>query len=355
MKVFHFHFGKEGGAERFFVSLINSFAERGVEQTAFIRPDRTWREDLDSRIVVHEKVWRRISLSRYWLEAKLKRLIEQEKPDALMAWMPRGARFTPNYPHAIKVARLGDYPLRLDYFKNIDVLVCNTPGIAERVHELGWQRRVEVISNFTAIKTAQPVPRESLNTPAKAFIVLGVGRFVRRKGFHTLIEAIDGLPDTYVWLVGDGEEHENLRTEAQKLGVLDRVRFLGWQKSPAPFLAACDVFCMPSTHEPLGNVILEAWVSGKPVVSSRSEGPTWFMKDERDGLLFDIEDARQLRQALQRLCADPQLMQQITEGGRATLNAQFSKQSVTDAYLKLFTTKPDLAQASSLQDKHPLE
>jgi glycosyltransferase involved in cell wall biosynthesis len=338
MKVFHFHFGKEGGAERFFVSLINAFAERGVEQVAFIRPDRSWRGEIDSRIEVHERTWRRISLTRFFIEAKLKSLIKDRRPDALMAWMPRGARFTPNYPDAIKIARLGDYPLRLDYFTNIDVLVCNTPGIAERVRELGWKRRVEVISNFTAIQTAAPVSRESVNTPANAFVVLGVGRFVRRKGFHTLIEAIDGLPDTYVWLVGDGEQHENLRTQAQQLGVLDRVRFLGWQKSPAPYLAACDVFCMPSVHEPLGNVILEAWGLHKPVVASRSEGPSWFMQDERDGLLFDVEDAKQLRSALQRLRADSQLMQKITAGGRDTLERSFTKQAVTDAYLKFFAS-----------------
>jgi glycosyltransferase involved in cell wall biosynthesis len=338
MKVFHFHFGKEGGAERFFVSLINSFAERGIEQVAFIRPDRLWRGEIDPRIEVHERTWRRISLTRFFVEAKLKRLIKERRPDALMAWMPRGARLTPNYPNAIKVARLGDYPLRLDYFTNIDVLVCNTPGIAERVRELGWKRRVEVISNFTTIQTAPPISRESVNTPPNAFVVLGVGRFVRRKGFHTLIEAIDGLPDTYVWLVGDGEQHENLRNQAQQLGVLDRVRFLGWQKSPAPYLAACDVFCMPSTHEPLGNVILEAWGLNKPVVSSRSEGPTWFMQDERDGLLFDIEDAKQLRAALKRLRENAQLKQKITEGGRATLERMFTKQAVTDAYLKLFAS-----------------
>jgi glycosyltransferase involved in cell wall biosynthesis len=338
MKIFHFHFGKEGGAERFFVSLINSFADRGVEQVAFIRPDRLWRGEIDPRIEVHERTWRRISLTRFFIEAKLKRLIKERRPDALMAWMPRGARLTPNYPNGIKVARLGDYPLRLDYFTNIDVLVCNTPGIAERVRELGWKRRVEVISNFTNIQTAPPVSRESVNTPANAFVILGVGRFVRRKGFHTLIEAIDGLPDTYVWLVGDGEQHENLRKEAQQLGVLDRVRFLGWQKSPAPYLAACDVFCMPSTHEPLGNVILEAWGLHKPVVSSRSEGPTWFMQDERDGLLFDIEDAKQLRAALQKLRDNPQLKQKITDGGRATLERMFTKQAVTDAYLKLFAS-----------------
>ena len=62
------------------------------------------------------------------------------------------------------------------------------------------------------------------------------------------------------------------------------------------------------------------------------------MQDERDGLLFDIEDAKQLRSALKRLRENPQLKQKITEGGRATLERMFTKQAVTDAYLKLFTS-----------------
>lgn len=345
MRVFHFCFGKEGGAERFFVTLVNAFHERGLEQTLFIRPNRVWRGDLNPQIETIERTWRRISLSRFFIEAKLRRMLKERQPDALMAWMPRGARFMPNWPHAVKLARLGDYPLRLDYFKNIDILVCNTPGIAERVRDLGWKKRVEVISNFTSIAPAPPISRESANTPPGAFVVLGVGRFVRRKGFHTLIEAVAGIPNAYLWIVGDGEERENLQKEARELGVFDRIRFFGWQKSAAPYLAACDVFCMPSTHEPLGNVILEAWGVGKPVVSSRSEGPLWFMQDERDGLLFDIEDAGALRAALERVRTNPALTQQIIQGGRATLAAKFSKGAVCDMYTQLFSGAPDLGGA----------
>jgi glycosyltransferase involved in cell wall biosynthesis len=349
VKIFHFHFGKDGGAERFFVSLLNSFQERTVEQTAFIRTGRVWRSEINRGVEVHEGTFRRISLTRFFLEAKRNRLLRERRPDALMAWMPRGARFTPNWPGCIKIARLGDYPLRLDYFTNIDVLVCNTPGIAQRVRDLGWKRRVEVISNFTAIQVAPPIDRASVNTPGNAFVVLGVGRFVRRKGFHTLIEALKGLPDTYVWLVGDGEERENLTRQAQELGVLERLRFLGWQRNPAPFLAACDVFCMPSNHEPLGNVILEAWGVGKPVVSSRSEGPMWMMQDERDGLLYEIEDAKGLHAALEKLRGNASLRNQITAGGRATLEKGFCKKSVTDAYLKLFLGRDEIPAEMSVR------
>ena len=51
MRVMHFHFGKDGGAERFFVHLLNGLAERGVEQRIVIRPGRNWKQKIDPRLV----------------------------------------------------------------------------------------------------------------------------------------------------------------------------------------------------------------------------------------------------------------------------------------------------------------
>lgn len=343
MKLFHLHFGKDGGAERFFVNLLNSLQEHDVEQTIFIRPDRRWRSEIKGGVEIHEGIFRRLSISRFFLAAKLNRLLREQKPDGIMAWMPRGSRFTPAWPKCLKIARLGDYPPHLNYFTNIDILVCNTPGIAGHVRELGWARRVEVISNFAAVRAGLPISRDEMSTPPDAFVILGVGRFVRRKGFHTLIEALATLTNAYLWMVGDGEERMNLIQLAKTSGVSDRIRFVGWKSDPSPYLAACDVLCIPSLHEPLGNVILEAWAAGKPVVSSRSEGPTWMIRDGADGLLFDIEDATGLGRAIARLQESPLLREVITQGGGKTLASKFSKQSITDAYIKLFgdTVKPN--------------
>lgn len=335
MKVFHVHFGTDGGSERFLVNLVNELHKHGVEQSLLIRPERPWRAALDPGIEVHEGVFRRISLSRFFLAAKFRRLLEAKRPDAIMAWMPRACRFMPVWPHCPRIARLGDYPPRLDYFTNIDRIICNTPGIVERLRGLGCDKPIDVISNFTTIKREPPISRRTVETPEDAFVLLGVGRFVGIKGFHTMIEALPGLPGAHVWLLGDGEERANLGRQAESLGVLDRVHFLGWHKNPAAWMAACDVVCLPSTHETLGNVILEAWAVGKPVIASRSKGPSWFMKDERDGLLFDIEDAAGLQSAVHRLQASPQLMQQITIGGAETLARQFSKDSVTRAFMNV--------------------
>jgi glycosyltransferase involved in cell wall biosynthesis len=267
---------------------------------------------------------------------KLRRMIGEFRPDVLMGWAGRGSRMLPRRADCIRIARLGDYPLTLKYFHNVDVLVGNTPGIVERCRELGWKRRSEVISNFTHFRPVPPVDRARLATPESAFVIVGVGRFVPRKGFDCLIEAAAKVAGAYVWLVGDGQERTNLQEQAARLGIADRVRFAGWQTDPGPYLAAADVSCMPSSHEPLGNVILEAWASGRPVVAARSEGPMWMMHDGQDGLMFDIGDAAGLAAALMRLRDETGLGERMVAGGQATLAERFSVDAITDAYLGLF-------------------
>lgn len=340
MKVMHYHFGKDGGAERFFVHLVNGLARRGVEQTVVIRPDRLWRKDIENSCRIIESNFRNLSPDRVLLPLKVSYLAHREKPDALMSWATRASRLMPAYKGCIKVSRLGDYPTNLGYFKNTDVLVCNTPGIAEHVRRIGWKRGVEVISNYTNTQRVAPVSRADFSTPQDAPVVMSMGRFVKRKGFHTLIEAISRLPGAYLWIVGDGEEHAALQALCVELGVESRVRFLGWQKDVRPFLAAADVFVMASSHEPLGNVILEAWAQERPVVSSRSEGPTWFMKEGESGLFADIGDVDGFAEAIGRLLGDKELAATVARGGHEALLRQFSEDAVVDAYLDLFTRKP---------------
>ncbi|EBU7498208.1 glycosyltransferase, partial [Salmonella enterica subsp. enterica serovar Typhi] len=97
---------------------------------------------------------------------------------------------------------------------------------------------------------------------------------------------------------------------------------------------------MPSSHEPLGNVIFEAWAQGVPVVSSRSEGPSWFMQDGENGLMVDIDDVAGYARAINQLIADKQLAKSIGVKGQATLVGQFSEEAVCNAYVELFKRKP---------------
>lgn len=336
-KVLHIHFGKDGGAERFFVSLANAFGDRGLEQRFVIRPNRIWRPEIaDLGPIIHSN-YRRASLLSLILEWRVRRLINDWQPDAIMAWMPRAARLIPNVKGPVKLTRLGDFPTHLNHFQTCDVLVGNLPGIGERCKSLGWQKPIRIISNFPPQVTPKPVPRASLNTPDDAFVISGAGRFVNRKGIDLLIKAAARIPNAYLWLLGEGKERPMLEALVDEHGLRERTRFIGWVDEPIHYIAASDVFGMPSRHEPLGNVILEAWQAGVPVVATRSEGPTWYMKDGENGFLTDIDDLDHFAAGLEKVRVDKAYAKRITKGGTAQLNAMFTQKGGVDQYVDLFT------------------
>ncbi|MEX1661578.1 glycosyltransferase [Thioclava sp. 15-R06ZXC-3] len=346
-RVLHFHFGKEGGAERFFVNLAGAFAERGLEQRFVIRPNRTWEGDITPLGPVMRNNFSRISPLSLLAHWRANAWVRDWKPDAVMAWMPRAGRLLHDWPGVVKLARMGDFPENLKHFGKCDVLVGNLPGIATRCRDLGWQRPVLTISNFARKVDASPINRAAMGTPEGAFVVVASGRFVRRKGFDTLIRAVARLPDAYLWLLGDGEQRGALTALAKELGMADRVRFAGWVSEPMHHVAAGDAFVMPSRHEPLGNTLLEAWQAGVPTVATRSEGPDWYMRDGVDGIVTEIDDDFAIAAGLARLRDEPGLGEMFVANARERLDAYFSRDAVVDAYLRVFSgdftaqTRPD--------------
>ena len=340
MKVLHIRFGKEGGAERFFVSLANAFGERGVEQHFIIRPSRTWEGLIEKLGPIWFNNYCYFSLSSFLLEWRVKRLIKTWQPDAVMAWMPRASRLIPNMDGPVKLTRLGDYPVHLRHFKNLDVLVGNQPGIATHSQDLGWDKPICTISNFARQVTPVPVSRGALDTPEDAFVISSAGRFVNRKGMDFLIRAAARVPNAYLWLIGEGKERDALEALAQSEGIADRTRFIGWVDEPIHYIAASDVFGMTSRHEPLGNVVLEAWQAKVPVVATRSEGPSWYMVDGGNGVLTDIDDLDPFVAGLQKIKDDPAFGAKMVEGGSAQLDTLFSKRGIVDQYLDLFENGP---------------
>lgn len=335
-RVLHMHFGKEGGAERFFVSLAQALAERGVEQKFVIRPNRSWRGALAPHGEIIENNFRRLSISGMLLPRRIRRLTEVWQPHAMMSWMTRAARLMPDTPGLVRLTRLGDYPETLEDFARTDLLVANTPGIAAHCEGMGWSKPVKVISNFVRQIEVDPVDRALHDTPEGAFLIGASGRFVDRKGFDVILRAVAQVPGAWLWLAGSGKGEPGLRQLAEDLGIAERVRFLGWLDEPMHAMAACDAYVMASRHEPLGNVILEAWHAGVPVVSTRAEGPSWFATDGENALLVDIGAPDQMADALRRLAGDVDLRARLRAGARATLNARFTRDSVTDQYLAVF-------------------
>ena len=335
-RVLHFHFGKEGGAERFFVNLSRAFAKRDIEQKFFIRPNRTWEPQIAELGPVIKNNFSRLSPYSLIAHAQAEVIVRKWKPDAVMAWMPRAGRLLHRWPNTIKLARMGDFPVNLKHFGKCDVLVGNLPGIASRCRDLGWKKPVITISNFSRKVEFHEISRNTLNTPSSNFIVTASGRFVPRKGFDILIKAIAKIPNVTLWLMGEGPEKHNLFSLTTELGISERVKFLGWVDEPIHYIKASDAFVMPSRHEPLGNALLEAWQAKVPTVSTKSEGPNWYMRNKVDGVLTDIDDVDQISSALKNLIADENLRNFYVKNASERLERMFNEEAVVNSYLKVF-------------------
>ncbi|WP_413854931.1 glycosyltransferase [Albidovulum sp.] len=336
LRVIHFHFGKEGGAERFFVKLAQALDRRGVEQRFIIRPNRSWDAGIAPLGRVIRNNFRVTSLLTPVLHWQADRWVKEWKPHAVMSWMPRAARLVHKWPGVVKLNRMGDFPQNLKHFENCDLLVGNVPGIAQTCRKLGWTKPAITISNFTPIVTPVPVPRAAHATPEDAFLVAAGGRFQPRKALDTAIRAIARISGAWLWLIGDGRLRPELEKLAAELGVTDRIRFVGWVENPVHHIASADAFLLPSRHEPLGNILLEAWAANVPSVSTRSDGPSWFMRDGIDGLMADIDNVDQIAAALTTLRDNPVAARALAANARARLDEFFSEEAICNDYMRVF-------------------
>ena len=346
-KVLHIHFGKEGGAERFFVNLATAFDKRGVQQRFVIRPNRTWGDAIAALGPVRYSNFQRLTMLRWVIRRHVARTCRDWQPDAVMAWMPRAAQALPDWSGGVRLCRLGDYPANLKHFGNCDVVVGNVPGIAQRLIDLGWDRGRAVISNFPKPVQPRAVRRADFTTPEDVPLLVTGGRFVPRKGMDVALRAAARIPGLWLWLIGDGKEREGLEKLAAGLGIADRTRFVGWVDETIHYIAAGDLFLLPSRHEPLGNILLEAWQAGVPSVSSRCEGPSWFMRDGVEGPMVDIDDIDATVAALQSLLDDPARARAHVTAATARLQEMFSEDAIVDAYLHLMQLPPEKARALS--------
>ncbi|WP_422374165.1 glycosyltransferase [Roseibium sp.] len=336
-KLAHIHLGVDGGAEKFFVRLAGALARKGVDQIAFIRPDRPWRDELAKHCDVRELRFSRSHLKRHFVRWGISREIRKFGATATMGWMSPASKWLPAPgPEMRTFLRLGDWPDGFHTYGNVQDLIGNTPDIIHQAVEMGWpEARAHVISNFVDPLPTDltPVNRADFDTPEDATVLIHLGRFVRRKRFDLAVQAVAGLPDNvHAWLIGDGELLEETKALARSLGVSDRVHFLGWQRDPSPFLKAADILLCPTDEEPLGNIVLEGWNADLPVVAAASPGPSWLIDDGVNGLLSPCGDVDALTASISRILASPDLKQALVQGGTAKLADQYSEAGVVKAY-----------------------
>ena len=169
--------------------------------------------------------------------------------------------------------------------------------------------------------------------------ILGIGRLVAQKGFDVLIRAFTaaGLRSHDLLIAGEGPERASLEALARAAGCGDRIRFIGRaeRKEAVVLFHHCAFFVLPSRHEPMGIVNLEAMVAGKAVIASRTGGVPEIVIDGETGALIPPDDAPALAHALRKFADDPALCAELGAAGRRRAES-FTWPAIAESYLDIY-------------------
>jgi glycosyltransferase involved in cell wall biosynthesis len=205
---------------------------------------------------------------------------------------------------------------------------------------------------FQPNNEAKQKVRNKFGIKPDAKVILFVGRLNRDKGMLDLAAAFNTIAKQYsdVVLLLVGAEEDVPFSQIQEIchaksGCLHHVSFTA---TPEKYMAAADIFCLPSYREGFGMTIIEAAACGVPAVASRIYGITDAVEDGRTGLLFEAGNRAALIEKLQELITNNQLRLQLGNAARQRVIKLFSGETIAAEMIKLYTSLSE-----NIPEHHP--
>lgn len=218
------------------------------------------------------------------------------------------------------------------------VVVAKSEGEAQMIRRLDSRINVTLVPNgvdLTAFQPGDPIPD---NGPLR---LLCVARLIERKGQHYLIKAVKQLTDAGINvtldLVGTGDARAANEAQVRKLGLKDRIQFLGYvpREEIATHYTKAHVFVLPSYNEGMSVATLEAMAAGLAVTVTRSCGTSELVEEGINGFNCNWADVRTLAARLRCLATDRALARRMAAASRARAE-HFSWEVAAERYLEMF-------------------
>ncbi len=333
------------GAERVCLDLCEELQRRGHRVLLLCKPAGDLPAEAALRGIATRTppIFGKLNLLAPWLIAAIARgwgadLIHSHLSTASL-WGGLGARLA-RIPGVGHVHAINTFL----YYRLNDLNLTCSDGVRRAVlAQNGDPARVRVVYNGIPLARLQGLPaaaqtRAALGLEADDFVLVCVAHLTPRKGQIHLLRAIallrEAIPELRCLLVGEGTSKATaeLRREAARLGITDRVRFLGFRHDAVAVTDCSDVSVLPSvSKEGLGLGLIEAALLGKPAIGSAAPGIDEVIDDGISGLLVPHANPQALAAAIDRLWRDPEMRLRFGEAGRARAQRTFSLAAMADA------------------------
>jgi glycosyltransferase involved in cell wall biosynthesis len=235
---------------------------------------------------------------------------------------------------------IGEHRLAHAAYRRASCVVAVAPQVADVVRRFDSAIRTEVIHSSASGLAVDAVKSAAVRERYRGKLLVGhVGALDnRQKGQELIIDVARQLeashPQLHFLLVGGGRDEAMLKQAAAGLGNLT---FSGFVDNVGDYLAAFDLFILPSRKEGIGSILLDAMERRLPIVASRVGGVPEIVHDGENGILIDPERPDQLKSEILRLIDDPELRRRLGDAGHR-IAQDFTAAVMCCKYLELYET-----------------
>jgi glycosyltransferase involved in cell wall biosynthesis len=353
-----------GGAQRFIVELAEGLTQRGHRVTIQTLPGSPLAERARARGLPVREVWTRAD-SAPWTVLPLMAHIHREKYDFVISTFDKDLRTTGLAGHlagrlsgrdiTVIHTRECDDPLknkpryRWFYTKIADHIIVNSRATLETtVASAPWLSRDRISILYKGIDLddyAEPDPgpwRERLNPDGNRIVIGYAGQLIDRKRIDVVMRllASPGLIEL-PWrlaIAGKGPQEAKLQAEADRLGLRERVDFCGFVDGVHQWMAALDIFVLPSLIEGFGYVLAEAGAAGIPSVAYRASSIPEVVIDGETALLAPEGDDATFAEHLKTLIADGGLRERMGRAARRDVFERHGLDTMVERMETILTT-----------------
>ncbi len=233
-------------------------------------------------------------------------------------------------------------------YRTLEVLACRklsaavcfvTADLQQRHGAAYGSLRLATVHNGIEPMDAAAFPQRPDGLVDGRLHALMLGRLSAVKGITFMLEAMARLESGHPWqltLAGDGPLRRDLEAQAARLGIADRVTFLGFRRDPHALLAHGDLLVMSSLHEGLPYTLLEAMSLGRPTLASDVGGLAEVLRHDETGLLVPVGDVGGFAAALDRLGRDGELRRSLGESSAREQRRAYTLEAMGEGYLQAY-------------------
>lgn len=231
--------------------------------------------------------------------------------------------------------------------KYADVFVCPSEEVKRELINYGFSKeKVVEIPNGVDTALFRPVSnlqkenlRRYFNFPSLPIMIYS-GRLESRKRLEVLLRTWQRVvrvrEESYLFIVGDGSQKDNLINLAKELKIIEFVKFTGQVDNVNEYLQAGDGFVFPSSAEGLSNALLEAMATELPIVATKIGGTEEVVENKKNGILVEPDNVGQLANGIIMLLSQPEIAHRLGREARRTIEESYSISIVAQKYLKVY-------------------